>query len=177
MLLEGWVSFGIIWFLAILGIFYKIFWWLQYPRLSIILYLILGWSILFFIEPVRHSLTTLSLLLIIAEGIIYTFGIYFFINDRTHRYYHGIWHIFVILGTLCHWAAVFVMAWPWENGLWANQPSLVISITSFYNRQSDIRSRISFAMNIDCGLLKNALITGIDVAERLRIAVDKREPT
>jgi hemolysin III len=120
MLLEGWVSFGIIWFLAILGIFYKIFWWLQYPRLSIILYLILGWSILFFIEPVRHSLTTLSLLLIIAEGIIYTFGIYFFVNDRTHRYYHGIWHIFVILGTLCHWAAVFVMAWPWENGLWAN---------------------------------------------------------
>lgn len=120
LLVEGWVSFGIIWFLAILGIFYKIFWWLQYPRLSIILYLILGWSILFFIEPVRHSLTTLSLILIIAEGIIYTFGIYFFVNDRTHRYYHGIWHIFVILGTLCHWAAVFVMAWPWENGLWAN---------------------------------------------------------
>ena len=61
MLVEGWVSFGIIWFLALLGIFYKIFWWLQYPRLSIILYLILGWSILFFIEPVRLSLTTLSL--------------------------------------------------------------------------------------------------------------------
>ena len=119
LLVDGWCSLGIIWFLAILGIFYKLFWWMQYPRLSLVLYLILGWAIVCIIPPVRECITTLSLIFIAAEGIIYTLGIYFFVHDRTHRYYHSIWHIFVILGTLCHWAAVFVMSWPWEDGLFA----------------------------------------------------------
>ena len=117
---EGWVSFGIIWLLAILGILYKLFWWMQYPRLSLLLYLILGWSILFFIQPVRDCVNTLSLILIAAEGIVYTLGVYFFVGDSDHRYYHGIWHLFVILGTLLHWSAVFVMTLPWEDGLWAH---------------------------------------------------------
>lgn len=117
---EGWVSFGVIWALAILGIFYKLFWWMQYPRLSLVLYLILGWSILFFMRPVRECITPLTLFLIAAEGIVYTLGVYFFANDQRNPYFHGIWHIFVILGTLLHWAAVFVMAWPWEDGLWTH---------------------------------------------------------
>lgn len=118
LLVEGWVSFGIIWFLAVLGIFYKLFWWIKYPKVSLILYLVLGWSILIFLEPVRACVTPLSLLFIAAEGVVYTLGVYFFAHDAEHRFFHGIWHIFVILGTLCHWAAVFVMAWPWEEGLW-----------------------------------------------------------
>lgn len=117
MLISGWVSLGIIWALAVLGIFYKLFWWMQYPRLSLVLYLLLGWSILFILPSVRQCITPLSLVFIAAEGIIYTLGVYFFVNDQKHRFFHGIWHIFVILGTLCHWAAVFLMAWPWEDGL------------------------------------------------------------
>lgn len=113
LLVEGWVSFGIIWFLSVLGIFYKLFWWMKYPKLSLVLYLILGWSILFFMQPVRDCITPLSLIFIAAEGVVYTSGVYFFVNDNRHRFYHGIWHIFVILGTLCHWAAVFVMTGPW----------------------------------------------------------------
>ena len=117
MLVWGWTSFGIIWFLAVLGIFYKVFWWMQYPKMSLVLYLILGWSILFMIPAVRACVTPLSLIFIAAEGAVYTLGVYFFKHDQEHRYYHGIWHIFVIVGTLLHWAAVFVMAWPWEDGL------------------------------------------------------------
>lgn len=120
MLVEGWVSFGIIWFLAVLGILYKLFWWMKYPKMSLILYLILGWSILFFMQPVRECITPLSLIFITTEGLIYTFGVYFFAHDAEHKYFHGIWHIFVILGTLCHWVAVFLMAWPWEEGLWVS---------------------------------------------------------
>lgn len=119
LLVEGWFSLGTIWFLAILGVLYKLFWWIQYPRLSLVLYLLLGWSILFIMKPVRDCITPLSLIFIAAEGIVYTFGVYFFANDQRHAYFHGIWHIFVILGTLCHWVAVFLMAWPWEDGLWA----------------------------------------------------------
>lgn len=106
---QGWVAFGVIWLIAIIGIFYKIFFWRKFPRLSLILYLILGWSVLFFIEPVRHCITPLGIVFILCEGVAYTSGTYFFANDHKHIYYHGYWHIFVILGTLFHWAAVFVM--------------------------------------------------------------------
>lgn len=110
---SGWVSFGVIWLLAFAGIIYKIFYWERFPKLSLILYLLMGWSILFIMEPVRRYVTPESIIFILAEGIAYTVGTYFFIHDREHRYYHGIWHIFVILGTLLHWAAVMILAWPW----------------------------------------------------------------
>ena len=106
---QGWVAFGVIWLIAIIGIFYKIFFWHKFPRLSLILYLLLGWSVLFFIEPVRRCISTLAIIFILCEGVAYTSGTYFFVNDHKHIYYHGYWHIFVILGTLFHWAAVFVM--------------------------------------------------------------------
>lgn len=108
-LVSGWVSFGCIWLIAILGIFYKIFFWEKFPKLSLILYLILGWAVIFFAEPVSRFVTPLAIIFIISEGIAYTSGVYFFANDKKHIYYHGYWHIFVILGTLFHWAAVFVM--------------------------------------------------------------------
>lgn len=117
MLVAGWVSFGTIWLLAVVGIFYKIFWWIRYPKASLVLYLVLGWSILFFIQHVRQCVTPLSLIFIAAEGLAYTAGVYFFAHDTEHPYYHGIWHIFVILGTMFHWAAVFVMTWPGDEGL------------------------------------------------------------
>ena len=47
-----------------------------------------------------------SLLWILAEGIFYTSGTYFFAHDD-RRYFHGIWHIFVLLGSVSHWAAVY----------------------------------------------------------------------
>ena len=107
---SGWVSFGCIWFIAILGIFYKIFFWRKFPRLSLILYIILGWAVIFIAKPVSRFVSPLALSFILAEGLSYTGGIYFFAKDDKNIYYHGWWHIFVILGTLFHWAAVFVLA-------------------------------------------------------------------
>lgn len=109
---SGWVSFGLIWLVAIVGVFYKLFLWQKYPKLSLIFYLVLGWAVLFFIQPVREFVTPLAIIFVICEGIAYTSGVYFFANDSKHIYYHGYWHIFVILGTLFHWAAVFVMTLP-----------------------------------------------------------------
>lgn len=108
---SGWLSFGIIWTLAIAGIFMKIFLFERFSKISVVLYLLLGWSILFFIQPVRECVSLLAIIMIILEGIAYTSGVYFFLHDTEpqHPYYHGIWHIFVILGTLFHWAAVFIM--------------------------------------------------------------------
>lgn len=109
---AGWVFFGVIWLIALLGTFYKIFFWNTFPRLSLLLYVVMGWAIVFILPSVWDSCSVLSLSFILAEGIFYTSGVYFFVNDHKHRYYHGVWHIFVIVGTMFHWAAVMMMTWP-----------------------------------------------------------------
>jgi hemolysin III len=109
---AGWTAFGVIWFLSLTGIFLKIFLFDRFAKTSLVLYLLLGWSILYIIPSVRECINTWAILLILLEGIAYTTGVYFFVNDRDpkHPYYHGIWHIHVILGTLFHWGAVIAMA-------------------------------------------------------------------
>lgn len=108
----GWTAFGIIWALSLTGIFLKIFLFERLAKTSLVLYLILGWSILFIVPSVRDCINFWAIIWIILEGIAYTSGVYFFVHDRdvNHPYYHGIWHIHVIIGTLCHWAAVLSMS-------------------------------------------------------------------
>lgn len=109
---AGWVAFGVIWFLSLAGIFLKIFLFERFAKTSLILYLLLGWSILYIIPSVRECINFWAIVLIMLEGIAYTSGVYFFVHDKDpeHPYYHGIWHIHVILGTLFHWGAVIAMA-------------------------------------------------------------------
>lgn len=110
-LVSGWVSFGVIWALAVTGIFMKIFLFERFSKISVAVYLLLGWSLLLFFQPVRECISLLAIIMILLEGLAYTSGVYFFLHDTEprHPYYHGIWHIFVMLGTLFHWAAVFIM--------------------------------------------------------------------
>ena len=108
---AGWVFFGVIWLIAVLGIFYKIFFWNKFPSLSLLLYIAMGWAIVFIASDVYQSCSALTLSFILAEGVCYTGGTYFFAVDHK-RFFHGIWHIFVMLGTLFHWAAVMTMTWP-----------------------------------------------------------------
>ncbi|MBQ8226659.1 MAG: hemolysin III family protein [Bacteroidaceae bacterium] len=101
----GWTVFGLLWAMVIGGVFYKVFAIDKYPRLSLIIYLCMGWSGVLIAEPVYSRMDTVALLCILAEGLFYTGGTYFFAHD--HRpYFHAIWHIFVLLGSAAHWAAV-----------------------------------------------------------------------
>lgn len=111
-LVGGWVFFGVIWLLAIAGIVYKIFFFNTHPRLSLVLYVAMGWSALAVVRPLWEACTPLSLSFILAEGVSYTTGVYFFVRDGRRWYYHGVWHLFVIVGTMFHWAAVMAMTWP-----------------------------------------------------------------
>ena len=109
----GWTIFGVLWAVVMGGTIYKIVALGRYPRLSLALYLLMGWSVVFIAKPVYEQLSTISLLLILLEGLIYTTGTYFFAKD-TKRHYHAIWHVFVLLGAICHWAAIlFVMSDRW----------------------------------------------------------------
>lgn len=104
----GWVTFGLLWAVVIAGTVYKIVAMGKYPRLSLTLYLVMGWSIVFIAKPVFESLSVLSMFLIFAEGLLYTAGTYFFTKD-SKPHFHAIWHVFVLLGAIAHWSAILTI--------------------------------------------------------------------
>lgn len=104
----GWTVFGVLWAVVIGGAFYKIAALGKYPRLSLALYLIMGWSIVFIAKPVYDALSWQSMSLIVLEGLFYTAGTWFFAHDK-RPYFHAIWHVFVLLGTISHWAAIITI--------------------------------------------------------------------
>lgn len=104
----GWSIFGVVWGIAFLGIILKVFWMDKLKFLSVGLYVIMGWIIVIAIKPLLNSLETISLIFLLAGGILYTVGIIFYIWRRL-KYSHGIWHLFVLAGSICHFFTVFYL--------------------------------------------------------------------
>jgi hemolysin III len=82
---------------------------LRHRKLAMTLYLGTGWLAVFFLRPLALAIPLSALLCLIAGGIAYTAGTLFFANERL-RYGHLVWHLFVLAGTGCHFAAVFICA-------------------------------------------------------------------
>lgn len=101
----GWSMLAIVWTLAIIGITLKIRKRTRHSRISIVLYVIMGWLALIAIKPIVMLIPVPGILLIFAGGLAYTGGLAFFAAQRI-RYNHFIWHLFVIAGTTCHFFAV-----------------------------------------------------------------------
>ncbi len=104
----GWLVFGFLWFVALVGSIVKIVAIGKHPKLSLAMYLVMGWSVLFIFPTVWAKLSTLSLVFLFCEGILYTVGTYFFANDK-RPHYHTIWHIFVLLGAIAHWSVILTL--------------------------------------------------------------------
>jgi hemolysin III len=101
----GWTLFGVVWSLAILGISFKVFGGLKHQRLSILTYLGMGWLALFAIRLFWLHIQLPGLLWILSGGVAYTLGVFFYAAKRL-PYNHFVWHLFVIVGTACHFCAV-----------------------------------------------------------------------
>jgi len=101
----GWSLLAVIWALAIVGITLKIRKRTRHSRITIVLYVIMGWLAIVAVKPMIMLIPVPGLLLIFAGGIAYTGGLAFFALERL-RYNHFIWHLFVIAGTTCHFFAV-----------------------------------------------------------------------
>ena len=101
----GWTLFGLVWSLAILGIVLKSVGGIGYPRLSTALYVGMGWLALIAIQPLWVHVPVAGWLWLIAGGLAYTSGIAFYAAERV-RYGHFVWHVFVLMGTVCHFFAV-----------------------------------------------------------------------
>jgi hemolysin III len=101
----GWILFGVVWGLAVLGVTLKSVAGIRYPRLSTILYVGMGWLALIAIRPLWHHVPVAGWLWLIGGGLAYTAGIGFYAAERV-AYGHFVWHVFVLIGTVCHFFAV-----------------------------------------------------------------------
>ena len=105
----GWWIFGIVWTLAIFGIVQEIF---RKPspkrKLSLFLYLVMGWLIASVSDTLFSILSTAGLTLLVLGGAAYTLGVLFFINDEKWKHAHGIWHLFVLAGSTLHYFCVLL---------------------------------------------------------------------
>jgi hemolysin III len=101
----GWTMFGLVWLMAIVGVIMKLRTGVKRKKLSLVLYLGMGWVILFAVRPFVHAVPTDAVIWLFAGGIAYTSGVVFFQNKRV-RYSHFIWHLFVLAGTACHFCAI-----------------------------------------------------------------------
>jgi hemolysin III len=100
----GWSLFGTIWGLAAAGVVFKLFFTGRFAKLSTAIYVAMGWLVLIAIVPLVRALSPLTLAWLVAGGVTYTLGTLFYHSRRP--YAHGIWHLFVLAGSVCHAVAV-----------------------------------------------------------------------
>ncbi len=105
----GWTVFGLVWTLATAGVVFKTVRGFRHPRLSLALYLGMGWLILVVAKPLWLLVPAWGVFWLVAGGLAYTIGVVFYANRRI-PYGHFIWHLFVLTGTACHFVAVLYYA-------------------------------------------------------------------
>jgi hemolysin III len=107
----GWSLFGVVWGLAVAGVTIKF--WLagRFRVISTLIYLAMGWLVLIAIKPLVAALPAGGMKLLLAGGLCYTGGAGFYLWKQL-PYHHAIWHLCVLAGSACHWAAVFVYVVP-----------------------------------------------------------------
>ena len=101
------IFLGIMWTIILIGGILKFWWTGKYDNLSTGIYVFLGWMLLFVIWPIWKNTPGSVFAWIIAGGLAYTIGVFFYKRSNT-LYFHVIWHVFVFFGTLCHWMAIFL---------------------------------------------------------------------
>lgn len=101
----GWTLFGLEWGMAAVGITLKIVGGMRYMTLSTWVYIAMGWMILIAVKPAWTLIPKWGIFWLFAGGVAYTVGTVFFALDRI-RYSHLVWHLFVVMGTACHYIAV-----------------------------------------------------------------------
>jgi hemolysin III len=107
----GWVFFGITWGMAIVGILFKIFFVKKFVILSTLIYIAMGWMIVFAIKPLFYALPLNGMIFLATGGVLYTAGTVFYIK-RKMKYHHAVWHLFVLGGSAMHFFAILFYVLP-----------------------------------------------------------------
>ena len=102
----GWSIFGVIWFLAVVGVLVDVFHRRGSRIIQMIIYLLMGWLILVSLKPLLAVLPMAGFYWLLAGGLFYTGGIVFYALDDRLKHAHGIWHLFVLAGSASHYISV-----------------------------------------------------------------------
>ncbi len=108
---TGWLMFGIVWGMAALGVVLKLFFIGRYRTLSTIMYVVMGWIVVFAIKPLMDNLSHVGLIWLFAGGISYTLGAVLFSLDKV-KFNHAIFHILVLFGSFCHFLSIYFYVLP-----------------------------------------------------------------
>lgn len=103
----GWSLFGVSWGLAVFGVIQELLIPQKNRHLSLVIYVLMGWLALVAIKPMVSILSIGALVWLVLGGVFYSVGIYWFINDEKIRHGHGIWHLFVLAGSLCQFVCIY----------------------------------------------------------------------
>ncbi|MBP3962278.1 PAQR family membrane homeostasis protein TrhA [Paenibacillus lignilyticus] len=108
---AGWTLFGIVWGLALCGVVFKAFYASKFLFTSTLLYIGMGWIIVFAWGPLKAHLVPGGLQLLIIGGVLYTVGTLFYVW-RSFKYHHAVWHLFVLGGSVLHFFAILLYVLP-----------------------------------------------------------------
>jgi len=108
---DGWTLLGVVWTLAVAGVVFKSLAVGRFPAASATVYIMMGWCIVFGVRPLLAAITWHGMMWLGAGGLAYTLGIVFFANDRLH-YFHALWHLFVLAGSMAHYFAILFYVVP-----------------------------------------------------------------
>ena len=104
----GWTLLGAVWSLALIGIVQEI-WLAKGARvLSLVIYVVMGWLALLVVSPLLDALTPNGFACLVAGGVLYSVGVIFYVADHRLRHSHGVWHLFVLGGSVCHFFTVLL---------------------------------------------------------------------
>jgi len=104
----GWVLFGIIWGLAILGIVFNAIDVDKYQKLSAVINVLMGWAIVIKLGTLGESIGATGIVFLIVGGGVYTIGAVLYALGDKIRYMHSIWHFFVLAGSICHFFSIYL---------------------------------------------------------------------
>tara|TARA_R110002073_G_scaffold103234_2_gene233729 strand:+ start:27000 stop:27641 length:642 start_codon:yes stop_codon:yes gene_type:complete len=103
---TGWILFGLTWFFALVGVVLKLFYTGKFDRLSTIMYVLMGWQIVFAIKPLMEDFSTNGLNFLFAGGVFYTIGAILY-SIKKLPFNHAVFHIFVLLGSFSHFFSIY----------------------------------------------------------------------
>ena len=103
----GWSLFATVWSLALIGMLQEIKPRSEARVLSLVIYAVMGWIVLVAVQPLLVALGREGFAWLASGGVLYTIGIIFFAYDSRFRHWHGIWHLFVMAGSLLHFVAIW----------------------------------------------------------------------
>ena len=108
---KGMIILAIQWSLALIGIFFRSVFYNKYVPVHVVIYLLMGWMVAFFIQIIYPLVSPIGLALLIIGGFFYTIGVLFY-AVRMFKFHHMVWHLCVLGGTACHFFMIYLYVLP-----------------------------------------------------------------